>query len=155
MRSGSWVVVVIMLMCSICASAASPIDVHSLDDPVVEARYKALLEEFRCPKCLNTNLSGSDAPIAADLRATVYRLITAQEMSDDEIRSFLHTRYGDFVLYDPPFKPQTWLLWLGPLVMLMLGGLTVMATVAKRRGQRDTALTAAERQRLDELLKDR
>ena len=80
-----------------------------------------MIDEFRCPKCLNTNLSGSDAPIAKDLRGTVHRLIVEEDYSDQEIRDFLQARYGDFVLYNPPFKPGTWLLWLAPVVFSVLG----------------------------------
>jgi cytochrome c-type biogenesis protein CcmH len=101
--------------------AASPVDLYPFQHAAQEARYRALIDEIRCPKCLNTNLAGSDAPIAEDLRRTVHRLITEEAMSDDEILAFLQARYGDFVLYDPPFRPDTWILWLGPLVFLLVG----------------------------------
>ena len=94
------------------AMAASTVEVHVFDDPALEKRYYALIDELRCPKCQNTNLAGSDAPIAHDLRDTVYRLLTEESMSDDGIRQFLVDRYGDFVLYDPPFNPWTSPLWL-------------------------------------------
>ena len=81
-----------------------------------EARYRALTEEFRCPKCLNTNLAGSDAPIAADLRATVHRLIL-EGATDQAIRDYLQARYGDFVLYDPPVRRDTLLLWIAPVAV--------------------------------------
>jgi len=103
------------------AWAASQVDLYEFDTPHQEARYKGLIAELRCPKCLNTNLAGSDAPIARDLRRTVHRLITEEGMSDQQILEFLQTRYGDFVLYDPPFRPDTWILWLGPAVFLLLG----------------------------------
>ena len=76
-----------------------------------QRRYKALIDEFRCPKCLNTNLSGSDAPIAQDLRRSVYRLVQ-EGRSDQQIRDFLQQRYGDFVLYKPPFAGPTAFIWL-------------------------------------------
>jgi len=101
--------------------AASPVDLYEFETPEQETRYRALVAELRCPKCLNTNLAGSDAPIARDLRRTVHRLITEERMSDAEILTFLQARYGDFVLYDPPFRPDTWVLWLGPAVFLLLG----------------------------------
>lgn len=103
------------------ARAASPVDLYEFESETQEARYRGLIAELRCPKCLNTNLAGSDAPIASDLRRTVHRLITEQGMSDEEIREFLQARYGDFVLYDPPFRPDTWILWLGPGLFLVLG----------------------------------
>lgn len=101
--------------------AATPVDVYDFPDADTEARYRELIAEFRCPLCLNTNLAGSDAPIAQDLRRTVHRLVVAEQADDDTVRDFLQARYGDFVLYDPPFRPGTALLWLGPLVFLALG----------------------------------
>jgi cytochrome c-type biogenesis protein CcmH len=101
--------------------AASPVDLVEFDSAAQETRYRALIAELRCPKCLNTNLAGSDAPIAADLRRTVHQLVTEENMSDEEILAFLQARYGDFVLYDPPFRPDTWIPWLGPLVFVLLG----------------------------------
>lgn len=107
------------------ALAASPVDLYQFDSPEQESRYRALVAELRCPKCLNTNLAGSDAPIAQDLRRTVHRLITEEGMSDQEILAFLQARYGDFVLYDPPFRPDTWILWLAPVLFALLGALVL------------------------------
>lgn len=103
------------------AHAVSIIESYEFPSQEFEDRYYSLIEEFRCPKCLNTNLAGSDAPIAKDLRRGVYRLMVDQQMSDADIRSFLQSRYGDFVLYDPPFRMGTVLLWLGPGFFLLLG----------------------------------
>jgi cytochrome c-type biogenesis protein CcmH len=107
------------------AQGASPVDLYRFESPEQELRYRALIAELRCPKCLNTNLAGSDAPIAQDLRRTVHRLITEEAMDDQQIRDFLQSRYGDFVLYDPPFRPDTWVLWLGPLAFLLLGAVVL------------------------------
>ncbi len=101
--------------------AAGPVDVYDFVLPAEETRYRALIAEFRCPKCLNTNLAGSDAPIAQDLRRTVYKLITQDKLSDAQIRGYLRDRYGDFVLYDPPFRPGTWALWFAPVVFVLIG----------------------------------
>jgi cytochrome c-type biogenesis protein CcmH len=131
--------------------AASAVEVHVFDDPALEARYYALIDELRCPKCQNTNLAGSDAPIAHDLRGTVYRLLTEKDMSDGDIRQYLVERYGDFVLYDPPFRPGTAALWLLPLLALGIGYLTVRRFTKKP--ELDT-LTLEERKRLAELEQD-
>ena len=129
--------------------AASPVDVHSFPDAESEARYRALVNEFRCPKCLNVNISGSDAPIARDLRAAVYRLSVLEGRSDREVRDFLKARYGDFVLYDPPLKPGTLLLWLGPALFVIVG----LGLVAYRlRHQRAAVLDAGDRRRLQAIL---
>lgn len=134
-------------------SAATPVDVYEFSSAEQEARYRALIDEFRCPKCLNTNLSGSDAPIAQDLRRTVHRLLVVDGMSDQEIRDFLVERYGDFVLYDPPFRPDTWLLWLGPVAILLIGLLALVRLV--RRSESKAALSEEEQQQIAEILKSR
>lgn len=91
-----------------------------------DARYRALINELRCLVCQNQSIAESNAPLAADLREQVRAQIAAGR-SDAEIAKFLTARYGDFVLYRPPFKPRTWLLWAGPFVLLLLaGGLAAM-----------------------------
>ena len=131
--------------------AASQIDIFSFTDEVQERRYRALIEEFRCPKCLNTNLAGSDAPIAQDLRKVVYRLVVTQGMSDQEVRDYLQARYGDFVLYDPPFNSKTWYIWLVPIA---LGVLALFVLLRLVRGARSSAtvLNAQQQERLQEIV---
>lgn len=131
------------------AAAAGPVETYDFPNAELEDRYRALIDEFRCPKCLNTNLAGSDAPIAHDLRVTVHRLLVQEGRSDPEIRDFLQERYGDFVLYDPPFRPGTWLLWLGPLGFLVLGVWMLFRVLHKPEAP---ALDAADRARLASIL---
>ena len=133
------------------AHGASTVDVLTFDSEQQQRRYKALIDEFRCPKCLNTNLSGSDAPIALDLRRSVYRLVRNGE-SDQEIRDFLQQRYGDFVLYKPPFAGLTAFIWLIPIGLLLLGVAVLVALQGRGRRQQAAGLSAAEVQRLDEIL---
>lgn len=125
------------------------IDVYTFDSPAQEARYKALIEEFRCPKCLNTNLAGSDAPIAADLRRTVHDLVRAGR-TDAEITSYLEDRYGDFVLYDPPLRVDTVLLWVLPALVLVAAIFAILRLSRRRAG---AVLEVDERRRLEALLK--
>lgn len=115
-----WLGVALLLAAGI-AAAAGPVDIYEFDEAEQEARFRGLIAELRCPKCLNTNLAGSDAPIAQDLRRTVHRLVTEEQMSDAEVLAFLQARYGDFVLYSPPFRPDTWVLWLAPLAFVAVG----------------------------------
>jgi cytochrome c-type biogenesis protein CcmH len=96
-------------------------------------------------------LSGSDAPIAQDLRRSVYRLVRNGE-SDQEIRDFLQQRYGDFVLYKPPFAGRTAFIWLIPIGLLLLGVAVLVALQGRGRRQQAAGLSAAEAQRLDEIL---
>ncbi len=125
--------------------AASTVEVHEFNDPAMEARYYGLIDELRCPKCQNTNLAGSDAPIARDLRATVYRLLVEEQQTDTQIRDYLVARYGDFVLYDPPFNAGTAALWLLPLLALLIGFWRIWGFTSK---QSAVELTAEERSRL-------
>jgi cytochrome c-type biogenesis protein CcmH len=129
---------------------AGQVDVFEFPSAEMEARYRALIDEFRCPKCLNTNLSGSDAPIARDLRRTVWRLLVEEGMSDQAVRDYLQERYGDFVLYNPPFKPGTWILWLAP-VLFGLIGLWALARMVRKKPT--VALSAEDQARVEALLK--
>jgi len=129
--------------------AVSTIDAFEFEDEGERLRYNDLIAEFRCPKCLNTNLPGSDAPVARDLRRTVYRLVN-EGMTDDQVRRYLQDRYGDFVLYDPPVRANTWILWFGPPIVLLAGIL-----VLRRIGSRVTrvSLSDDERARLEAIRK--
>ena len=100
-------------------------------NPEQEARYNELTMELRCLVCQNQNLADSDAPLAQDLRREIYNMMQAGR-SNDEIKTFLVDRYGDFVLYKPPIKGNTLALWLMPAVLLTLGGVVVLLTVRKR-----------------------
>lgn len=99
--------------------------VHAIDplpfkNEAEEQRFQNLVRELRCLVCQNQNLADSDAGLAKDLRQEVFEMIQAGK-TDDEIRQFLTERYGDFVLYRPPFKATTLVLWVGPVVILILG----------------------------------
>jgi cytochrome c-type biogenesis protein CcmH len=104
---------------------------HAQSDAAIEARLKALSEELRCLVCQNQTLADSTAPLAQDLRREV-RELAQQGKSDAEIKEYLVARYGDFVLYKPPVKPTTWLLWFGPFAFL-LGGALIWFVVLRRR----------------------
>src|SRR4029450_10587227 len=88
--------------------------------PDLDARLKKLEDELRCLVCQNQSLADSSAPLAEDLRREV-RALAVSGKSDEEIKQFLVARYGDFVLYNPPVKSTTWLLWFGPFVLLTGG----------------------------------
>ncbi|MYH17458.1 MAG: cytochrome c-type biogenesis protein CcmH [Gammaproteobacteria bacterium] len=137
------------LLCCWPAWGASPVDVYEFPDAEAEARFRALIAEFRCPKCLNTNLAGSDAPIAQDLRAAVHRLVVREGLSDAEVRDYLQARYGDFVLYDPPLKAATLVLWGAP-VLFVLAGLGLIAW--RLQHQRSAHLSDADQARLASFL---
>ena len=117
------------------ASSAFAIDQEiAFSDPALNERYLGLIHEIRCPKCLNESIADSDAPVAADLRREVRRLI-GDGKSDGEIKDFLSARYGDFVLYRPRVSETTWALWAGPFVFLLIGGIVFWRIVRSRLGQ--------------------
>ena len=134
---------------SLPVMAASTVDTFSFVAPEHEERYRGLIAEIRCPKCQNVNIAGSDAPIAKDLRVTVHRLLS-DGMSDQEILDFLQARYGDFVLYDPPMRSNTLVLWLMPLLgfVLVIGIVLRMA----RRVPQASELSADDALKLQGLL---
>jgi cytochrome c-type biogenesis protein CcmH len=101
-------------------------------DAALEARLKALSEELRCLVCQNQTLADSTAPLAEDLRREV-RELAQQGKTDAEIKQYLVARYGDFVLYKPPVKPTTWILWFGPFAFLLGGALLWFVVLRRRR----------------------
>jgi len=136
------------------AASLAAIDDYSFDTPEQEARFHRLSAEVRCPMCLNSNLAGSDAPIAADLRAEILRQIR-QGRSDREIMEFLKARYGDFITYRPPLNTGTTLLWFGPLALLLAGFVVLRRMMGVARANAaDTALSPTEQQRLQQLMND-
>lgn len=126
------------------------------EDPVIEQRMLAISEELRCLVCQNESLAGSRADLAQDLRRELRELLKAGK-TDQEVKDFLVSRYGDFVLYRPQVKPATYLLWAGPFVLLIAGLFGLMRFLRRRAneaGAAEAPLTEAERQRAEALLKD-
>ena len=151
----------VLLVVGLSMSAWANIDTYQFDNPRQEAQYRALIEEFRCPKCQNQNLAGSDAPIAQDLKQKTYNMVK-DGRSDAEIRQYMNERYGDFISYKPPVRPSTWILWFFPPVLLVF---VMLAWFIRNRNSSKRAavianpiedgyapLSAAEQQRLQDLL---
>lgn len=142
-----------LLVTSLTAIAA--VDVYDFSSAENRERFQRLVGELRCPKCQNQNLDGSDSPIATDLRRELYRMVEAGK-SDAEIKGFMVSRYGDFVLYRPPVQDNTLLLWWGPPAVLGLGVLIVLVLAWRRqrllRQDGTTELSAEDQARLNELL---
>ena len=112
------------------------------EDPAVEQRLVRISEDIRCLVCQNESLAGSRADLANDLRRELRKLIR-EGKTDAEINEFLVSRYGDFVLYRPPVKPLTWVLWFGPF-LLMLAGVVFLVLTLRRRQRAHASSTAAE-----------
>jgi cytochrome c-type biogenesis protein CcmH len=124
------------------------------DDPVVEKRLVSISEDLRCLVCQNESLSGSRADLAIDLRREIRTLIKDGK-SDAQIMDFMVSRYGDFILYKPPVKPVTWMLWFGPLA-LFFGAFVFLVRMVRRsqRGSQPPAMDDAQRAKAQSLLND-
>lgn len=120
-------------------------------DPVTNKRAVQLGEKLRCLVCQNQSIEESNAELAVDLRRQIREMI-AQGKSDRDIVDFMVQRYGDFVLYQPPFKMVTVLLWFGPLLLLATGLAVLIYSLRRRRGQREEQPLSAEQQKQAELL---
>lgn len=121
-----------VLASPVLAKEAAP----NADNPEIEARITKLGEDLRCLVCQNESLAGSRADLAQDLRREMREQMLAGK-TDAEVIDYLTDRYGDFVLYRPPFKPVTYLLWLGPVLFLGIGGAVWYATLKRRRALQD------------------
>jgi cytochrome c-type biogenesis protein CcmH len=145
----SLVSILLMLACyGLMANEAAPL----AEDPVVEQRLIGISEEMRCLVCQNESLAGSRSDLANDLRAQIRSMIKAGK-GDAEIRQYMVDRYGDFVLYRPPVKPTTWLLWLGPFTILVVGIIGLLMYLRRRNTSMDSrTLSDDENRRLDALL---
>ena len=128
------------LFCALAASHAFAIDPLEFKDRAQEVRFQNLTKQLRCLVCQNQDLADSDADLARDLRRQVFDMMQAGE-TDAEIKQYLVARYNDFVLYDPPLKPGTWLLWFAPFALLGAGALA-LGVILRRRTR--TAAVVAE-----------
>ncbi|AIC18828.1 MULTISPECIES: cytochrome c-type biogenesis protein [Pseudomonas] len=143
---------------SIAGVAHAAIDTYEFANDAERERFRELTKELRCPKCQNQDIADSNAPIAADLRKEIFRML-GEGKDNQQIIDFMVDRYGDFVRYKPALTGKTALLWFGP-AGLLLGGVVIIAVIVRRRrverSDSPSTLSAEERQRLDQLLdKDR
>jgi cytochrome c-type biogenesis protein CcmH len=149
------IVLLVSLLLSVPLSAkeAAPL----AEDPAVEKRLVNIAEELRCLVCQNESLAGSQADLAKDLREEVRGLIKSGK-SDEEVKDFLVSRYGDFVLYRPQVKPVTYALWAGPFILLLVGIVALVGFLRKRSKQveqlEERPLSDADKKRAEALLKE-
>jgi len=133
-----------------CLPSPAAIETFQFDSPQMEADYKQLVEELRCLVCQNQNLAGSDADLARDLRHETYEMLQ-QGKTKQQVIDFMVARYGEFVLYRPRFETSTYLLWLGPFLLLVV---VLVAVVRRMRASArpadvDAATLAEARQLLE------
>ena len=141
------------ILFSIAAGPAMAGEAQPSEDPQIETRMRALTEQLRCLVCQNETLADSRADLAEDLRREIRKEIKAGK-SDPEIIAFLTQRYGDFILYNPPVKMTTYLLWFGPFVILLTGIAVLYRYLGRRKKLiHDKPLTAGERKQAEDLLR--
>lgn len=136
---------------ALAGAGASTLAEFKFDSPTQEQQFRELTEQLRCLVCQNESLAGSQAELAQDLRREVYQMLVAGK-SRDQILEFLVARYGDFVLYSPPLKPSTYLLWFGPVLLAVVGAVLLGRTLRRKRAPERDDLTPEERQRLQAVL---
>ncbi|WP_281411955.1 cytochrome c-type biogenesis protein [Motiliproteus sediminis] len=135
--------------------ASAAIEAYEFRDEAMREQFKVLTAELRCPKCQNQNLADSNAPIAKDMREKIYEMVQQGE-STESVVEFMVARYGDFVNYRPRNDSSTALLWYGPVALLVIGGLVVVAVSRSRSRSKSGAVnkSAVDRERLQKLLHD-
>ena len=149
-----WLCVAILLVMSSLVPTQAKEAAPLAEDPLVEKRLIHISEELRCMVCQNESLASSRAELANDLREEVRKLIR-EDRSDSQIKEYLVTRYGDFVLYKPEVKPLTWVLWFGPFLLLVLAIVGMACYLRQRQSAQNsrTALSDEDRRKVQEILK--
>lgn len=126
----------ILILLIFSSGSFAAVEYKKFDTPQQEESYKLLIKELRCLVCQNQTIADSNAELAQDLRRQVYEMIQ-QGKSTDEIADYMTQRYGDFVLYNPPFKAKTGLLWIGPVAFLLIG-LVMLVLISRRKRALDS-----------------
>ncbi len=129
---------------------AAPIDTFHFDSKKNEQSFYKLSRELRCLVCQNENIANSNAGLAKDLRLQVYTMLR-QGKTEKEILAFMVQRYGDYVLFRPPFEPLTWLLWIGPVVLFGFALIYVINIVRNQSKREEKSLSAEEMERINRL----
>ncbi len=142
-----WVLCFFLFMQNVQAE----IEVYQFASPELELRYQTLTEELRCLVCQNQNIADSHAELAQDLRRKVYEMLNSGQ-TNTQIIDYMTARYGDFVLYRPPFSARTILLWFTPVLALLVGALSFMSILNRRETNADEQLSQNELARIKALL---
>jgi cytochrome c-type biogenesis protein CcmH len=141
---------VLFFLLMIHQSVFSSIDVYEFNDDQKRAEFVALTKELRCPKCQNQDIADSNAPIAADMRKEVHRLLL-EGKDKDSIVDYMIDRFGEFVTYKPKKSSETFILWYGPLILVLIGIVVILSVIKLNKKTRPEQLKTSEelRQLLD------
>lgn len=126
-------------------------ETHDFATPKMESDYNVLVQELRCLVCQNQNLADSNAELAQDMRLLVYKKLS-EGLSKEEIVDFMVVRYGDFVMYRPPVKKATFLLWFGPLIFFVIAALVVFSYMRKQKREVAAAVNEQQQKKAHSLL---
>jgi len=142
----------LLMLCGLLFSVSlwAAIDTYQFDSVAQEEQYRDLTASLRCPKCQNNSIADSNAMIAADMRLKVYELMK-QGQSRQQIIDYMVARYGNFVTYEPPVTPSPLILWVGPALFAVLGGLVIVLRSRQRKTRSE--LDDTDQQRLAAILK--
>lgn len=144
------IAVLFLVMTTVCVAT---IDVYEFDNAQQEEDFSVLVQELRCPKCQNQNIADSNAGLAKDIKDRAYKLLRDGK-SKDYITDYMVDRYGDFITYRPPVTKNTWVLWFGPLILLVVVVLVLVLRKSTDPKPQDSAhITDEQKQRVDALLK--
>ncbi|MDH5766519.1 MAG: cytochrome c-type biogenesis protein CcmH [Gammaproteobacteria bacterium] len=145
------ILLAIVLMAYQIITWAAPMDAFEFDNKEQEKIFKKLSDELRCLVCQNQSIADSNADLAKDLRTEIHTMLQAGK-TEEQIKEFMVDRYGDYVLYEPPFEPMTWLLWFGPLVIFIIGLFYAREFVKRQNSSAQSGeLSAEEAERLRNL----
>lgn len=144
---------IFLILVLTAAAQATSLSSFQFSSPEQERAFRTLTEELRCLVCQNESLAGSNAELAQDLRREIYAMMMAGKSKDDIVQ-FMVSRYGDFVLFQPPLKPSTYPLWFGPFILFAIAGFFLFRTLMKKKQARESALSEQDQERLRELLRD-
>ncbi len=150
----SLLILIFALILTLSAASSSTLAEFKFEDPAQAEVFRELIEQLRCLVCQNESLAGSQAELAQDLRREVYDMMLSGK-NKEQIITFLVSRYGDFVLYNPPLKPSTYPLWFGPFILAGIAAFFLARVLSRKKQSDDTKLSDAERARLDALLTER
>jgi len=137
-----------ILLSSNCLAA---MNLYHFEDETKKARFKTLIHELRCTVCQNQTIADSNADLAKDLRDKVYKMIQDGK-TDEEIKDFMVSRFTDFVLYNPPLKPGTYVLWLGPGILLIIAIFFLYRNIRRKELEQQNDFDESQKQRIANLL---
>jgi cytochrome c-type biogenesis protein CcmH len=144
-------ILLLILFLALTSSAWAIGPDEMLQDQALEARARNIGQSLRCLVCQNQSIDDSDADLARDIRILVRERLTAGD-SDQQVVSYIVSRYGDFVLLKPPMKPETWALWFGPISLIVIAGTVIFVRSRRKRIVNQTPLTAEEEKALARLI---